>query len=684
MELSPSDAPVMPSDAQRAHARARHLVCLHAGLAGKPFIGRKVFGEEGDERFEGETVDMRGVQVSPHFATADYTSANRYHSGRRLTDHSISVGHIVADWDFYRDGLPYSDRDAGEVMDILSAAMIEAGVPLPSYWLFSGRGLQAVWVTTGAKGFALARVRAVYEALHGPALATNGMPVPTKRRSDARIDAHERRMLPLWRANRACGLDGTCKDAARIIRLAGSIHAKSGRVAALLAPATFEDVERISFHDLADAVLPYTRAEIQALREARAAGADIDEAVEAKPRKVSTGPRRARTGYGGFRSEILADLYRMRDAGLIQKGRRELWVFHVANALCHIRGGNIEDWADEIGPHVGLSRREVLTALSSLAKRQERHERGETQTYGEREWSPLYHYGAAKMIREFKLTQEEAERAGLRMLRPSGTIAKTPAERKRAERDRKNPNRKTREDAKVRRTMMGVDALIGRAEGDTMVEMAAEYGLSVETVRKTMNALAASIGLPDISVASCKHYVDNLFWAPGGTDVSLKVDPVEADATEETSCENTNVTSHLIVDQGPVLSVPPSPEPAVAPGEVRVRRWTRLFATIETASAVWDWHWVLDTMFLPHTWETRAFQTSPGVSLPADRVLAEAALRDLEASVAAPVKRSRAPGRAVSDRRPRGSQRLRRTGYHSLPALDVDHRADLYRLASGG
>ncbi|MBE7201610.1 MAG: hypothetical protein INR70_27930, partial [Parafilimonas terrae] len=470
------------------------------------------------------------------------------------------------------------------------------------------------------------------------------------------------------------------------IRLAGSIHAKSGRVATLLAPDTFEDVERIAFHDFADAVLPYTRAEIQALREARAAGADIDEPFEAKPRKVSNGQKRARTGFGGFRSEVLADLYRMRDAGLITKGRRELWTFHVANALCHIRGGNIEDWADEIGPQVGLSRREVLTALSSLAKRQERHERGETQIHGEREWSPLYHYGAAKMISEFKLTQEEAERAGLRMLRPSGTIAKSAAERKRAERDRKNPGRKTRDDARRDRTMLAMGAMMARADGETLVEYAEEYGLSVETVRKAMGALAASIGLPDLSVASCKHYVDNLFWAPGGTDVSLKADSVEADATEETYRESTdtNVVSHLIVDQGPILSASPSPEPRVAPGEVLVTRWTAFFSTVETATGRWDWHRYRDTSWGVATWETIWDRTTVQAPLPSDQRLAEAARRDLEAAATPAPKSSRRPGRASPGRRPASSQRLRRTGYHSLPALDVDHRADLYRLASGG
>lgn len=133
--------------------------------------------------------------------------------------------------------------------ELVLQACARAGVPEPTVIAYSGRGLQIKWVLT--------------------------TPVPA-------------RALPRWKALRshlcACletlNADTNALDAARVLRLVGSINSKSGEVVrivhlayapSLLARLRADGVVTYDFETFADAVLPLSRAELDAARTERQA-----------------------------------------------------------------------------------------------------------------------------------------------------------------------------------------------------------------------------------------------------------------------------------------------------------------------------------------------------------------------------------------------------------------------------
>lgn len=646
-----------PCDATRAMLRADHLAWLHPkGSVGRVWIGRKAVDADGEEAFEGETVDPAAVTLSPAFANADYSSLNTFWGRRRSGDCLKSVGSLVLDFDFNKPGLSFDGWSPEAVRDVLVEAMDAAGVPLPSIWIATGRNLQATYGCEGVKAAAWARVEAIYDALHGPDLATNGMPKAKRRHADPELDAFEARMLPLWRVFRDAGLDRVCRDGARVVRLAGSVNAKSGTMARLLVLSQFGDAVRSDFHALADAILPLSRAEIlerrRARAEAKAAAPANDNVTPAKPRR-HTGPTGRWTG-------ILRDLHAWRDGmGAPPVGMRELWIFLTANATAHVRGGTREDWAAELAPLAGLSEREAFRALGTLDRRQRRHEAGETDEHKGVEQSPLYNYSAAKIVDLLDIQVEQAEAFGLRALFPGGGKAMTPAERQEAKRRRDGA--RAYDDLANERVWQGVAALTMRAEGLGVAAIASEVGCSRDTVIEAMRDASRVLGL--------NGAIDAETWL--AFDGSFETASAEAE-----SIEGVDGPSRFIVGSASRELPATLPEPAPA----RVTRVTPFHAVVETASAVWTWTRTENVGL--RGWD-EAWFLEVGIPTPADAAMADAARRELSGSVvAAPRRVRRAPSASKARRGVRGRQRASRP----LPvtAADRQREVELYREASGG
>ena len=108
-------------------------------------------------------------------------------------------------------------------------------VPLPTLILWTGRGLCVKWLT----------------------------------------DVLPKQAYPRWAAAQAAlvelfrdlGADASARDASRVLRLAGTHNHKSGQVCAPLWVNTFfGDVVRTTLDDLCNAILPFTRQELEQLR----------------------------------------------------------------------------------------------------------------------------------------------------------------------------------------------------------------------------------------------------------------------------------------------------------------------------------------------------------------------------------------------------------------------------------
>lgn len=666
---------ILPCRATRAHLSADHFAWLHGkGSVGRAWIGRKVVDCDG-ERFEGEMVDLSELCASTALVDAQYVSLNRFWGRRRSGECLKAVGNLALDFDYQAEGkgLPYEGWAPEAVQEILVAAIEAAGIPQPSIWVASGRGLQATWGCDGAKASAWPRVRAVYDALHGPALATNGLPMAKRKRADAKLDAFEARMLPMWRAFRDAGLDRVCRDGARVMRLVGAVNVKTGTMARLIAPTTFSDAIRYTFHALADAILPVARRELLERRKARAeasAAAANDNPAPAKPRRHA--------GPAGRWVGILRDLHAWRDGmGGPPKGKRELWAFLTANATAHVRGGRREDWAAELAPLAGLSEREVLRALGTLDRRQRRHEAGETDEYEGVEQSVLYNYGAPYMVDLLDIQVEQAEAFGLRALFPGGGKALTPAERQQARRRRLGIEAAT--DAADRRLWIGMYALGQRTDGMSLADICAHHDLGKDAVLAAMRLAADEYGLDGaIDVETLWSARETAVaevasrWAQTGSDAL-------ADATESgPEIEPVGFASRYIVGSALREARPASSPGAPAPGEVRVTRHTRVYAIVETATASYEWLRVEEAGGRLSHFEWTLLTAAATVSVE-DAALAEEARHALVSGSDRPARRSPRPERR---RGYRGRTEPVRTA--PLAPLDLAREAQLYSDASGG
>lgn len=651
----------VPCTATRALLRADHVAWLNPkGSVGRVWIGRKTIDADGDEIFVGETVDPAEAARSPAFADADYSSLNTFWGRRRSGECLKSVGSLVMDFDYNQTGLPFDGWAPEAVRDVLVAAIEAAGIPQPSIWVASGRNVQATYGCEGVKAAALARVEAVYDALYGPDLATNGMPKAKRKHDDAVLDAFEARMLPLWRTFRNAGLDRVCRDGARVVRLVGSINAKNGVMARLITPAAFADATRYDFHALANSILPRTRAEILELRRARA------EAKAAAPANDNPAPARPRRHAGptGRWVGILRDLHAWRDGlGAPPVGKRELWIFLTANATAHVRGGSREDWAAELAPLAGLSEREAFRALGSLDRRQRRHEAGETDEYQGVEQSVLYNHAAATIVDLLDIKVEQAEAFGLRALFPGGGKALTPAERQEARRRRAGAE--AFDEAVTERVWKGIAALTMRADGMGLDAIAAELGLrSRDPVIAAMRDASQALGLGGA--------IDAETWI--AFDASFEVSPAEAEAVEDV----VDGPSRYIVGSASRDARPAPDAPAIAAGTVRVIRHTALYAVVVTATGTWSWTRIEGATGVVRGWHDE-FRVESGMPLPADVALAEAALLELSAGRGpSPASARRSVSRRSRPARPAPAQPVR------LAPLDLQREAELYREASGG
>ncbi|KQU31087.1 hypothetical protein ASG63_16440 [Methylobacterium sp. Leaf94] len=650
----------LPSPASRAALRRAHLAALHPhGSVGRPFVGSKV-ERDGETRFEGVVGDLAECHAAVAAETT-FVSLNRFWGRSRAGSNLKSVASIAVDFDYFYDGLPYAHLPAEEVADMLVEAMVASGIPRPSIDVASGRGVQMSWIGDGAKASAWARVRAIYDALHGPQLDAAGNPVRSRRHKDDEVlAAFDDRMAPLWRIFRDCGLDRSVRDAARVVRLVGSVNARSGRMARLLFPSQFQDVQRYSLHALADAILPRSRAAILALREARAA-------AKAEQPANDNGARKVRRVPAGYWPTVLADLLRLRaHRGGIEQGKRRTWLFLTANAHAHVHGGCPADWATQFADLAGLSEGEARECLQSLGRRQQRNAAGERDTWGTKDWSALFNYSAEKMVDLMDIMVEEADAAGLRQLVPGGAIPRTDAERQADKRLRQGSE--TLADIAAQKVWDGIAALQMQDEG------------------MTLKAIATIVGRGRTSLLEAMREAKALLDSTPTGSVS------RADATEDRSAKVVRKSSRYMWSEGLREGPAPAPAPAAAPvlpsapvGTVTVRRWTRHHATVEAATGTWCWtvaeaeglyrhrdvYWDLDTGCTPSE---------------ADRALAEAARSDLDASLSQPV----AARPSTSRRRPAAARPVasqdRRTVPMPVRRVTGDERWEnsYWRASQGG
>jgi hypothetical protein len=327
----------------------------------------------------------------------------------------------------------------------------ERTIPHPSIVIHSGRGIYAKWI------------------LHGT--------IP-------------RQALPRWNRVQAelvtaferIGADPAAKDASRVLRIVGTVNTKSNEVVRVIHVTRGLDGEpvRYGFDDLADAVLPLARSDIEAARKARQGAKEARQ--EARLRLVyenrNTAGLRRFSGrqLAWHRLEDLRKLAEMR--GGVQEGGRMLWMFWSLNFLLLSGATNSAQMFHEaraLAREIGFLEGWNEGDLSTLYRKAQAFERGERIEHDGREYPPLYTPKNETLIEVFRITPDEERQ--LRTIISEGMARERDKERHTARRRAAGAVDRETYEAMARSNQERARAL--HAQGLSLRQIAQQIGVSV-------------------------------------------------------------------------------------------------------------------------------------------------------------------------------------------------------------
>lgn len=417
----------------------RHGEVLHSAGSARNHvvIARKLSGRGWRQR--AYKVEDLPDALSEMTGTEDaYISQGRFFGYRREVAQLAGISALWSDLDFYR--VPHlREMHPRGVLEEALPVLEREKVPEPSLAISSGRGLYLLWLHTEVPRQALPRWNACQ-----------------RRISEV--------LAPL-------GADATAKDAARVLRLAGTVNTKSGVVAEAIRPPG----EVWEFGDLADEVLPLTREELAEVRDLR-----IARAVKRPGRRLWT-PGRDLTIATLWEARLsdLQLLLRLRwDAEELPPGQRDEWLFLAACAMSWLAADSqvmrreLYSVAREVGHWPDA---ETTTRMQTLFKRMRMLERGEKVPYGGGEVDPRYRFRTQTIQDRLEITA--AEERHMRTL-----ISPAEGNRRRREKAREEGSL-SRKDYLDRAARRRLQARSMHEEGAPPEEIAASLGISSRTVQ---------------------------------------------------------------------------------------------------------------------------------------------------------------------------------------------------------
>jgi len=352
----------------------------------------------------------------------------------------INLGRITScyvDLDFYK--LNHSWRSPEHAAHDLLEHLTKYHIPLPSLIIDSGRGLQVKWVLEPLPARAFPRWELVQKSLAEHLLSF--------------------------------GADMRALDVSRVLRLVGTTNTRSGRIVKVIYADTVRPLE---FDTLADAVLPFTREELKAMREAR-------------PQFEQAPIKQSRVNYEtkGLRQLSVRTLWwdRLADlrtlvalrgwTGRVPEGHRDTFLWVACIALCwRMPLPWVRSELHEIGLEFASSMpvSERMAILTTTLARAEAAARGETIEFKGEMVDPRYRMSNQRLIELLEITPEE-ERQLTTMISKS-----TKRDREKKSNLRRAPGVIERgtylENAETKRAT----ARILKAQGKTWGEIAEELG----------------------------------------------------------------------------------------------------------------------------------------------------------------------------------------------------------------
>lgn len=365
------------------------------------------------------------------------------------------VGLLFVDLDTYASEL-MRHRSTTEQIQTLHFWCADNGIPLPSLVVFSGRGLQAKWLLSSALPCAaLPRWNACQKAL---------------------VEALE----PL-------GADRQARDASRVLRLVESVHSVSGqRVHVVDVQGSAGDPASYDFEFMAEQLLPFSRAELQQLREQRAAK---KEARQVKLALIAENPKAAIfKGYNGralswARLDDLRTLGKLRGGWVNEQGvsMRTAALHWQLNFLClsgAVSSATFHHEASELARQLDPSWKFAVEELGTLRAKAQAYAAGQAIEFNGRKWPALYTPKNQTLIDIFGIT--DAEQRQLRTIITPDLARERNTERERAKRRAAGVQERSEYLSGINDRRGQIRAL--KAEGVSVAEIARRLNVTRPTV----------------------------------------------------------------------------------------------------------------------------------------------------------------------------------------------------------
>lgn len=290
------------------------------------------------------------------------------------------------------------------------------------------------------------------------------------------------------------GSDKAALDAARVFRVAGSLNSRADPLDAEVRPiwcnGSAGEPFRHVFSDLADEVLPHTRAELASLSAERA---------KRKAGGRDTGRPAQTLTVATWAETMLSDLQRLRahryPEGAIRPGERDRWLFCAATAMAWLCPHQVLERELSALAHeaAGWQGKETRSRMSSALARARMAAAGQRLEWDGREVDPRYRMQASTVIEWLEIEPGEMREAGLRMLVDTERAREVAAERQRDSRRRKGAQDRTA--VQAARLELGRKARFLQArEGLTVRDLADKLGMSAFQISKAIAEANAKDG----------------------------------------------------------------------------------------------------------------------------------------------------------------------------------------------
>lgn len=405
-------------------------------------VGMAILACRDGERWKEHAVSIRDLPYVARYLLKRqdvYISQNRFDGRFRRISTLKQLNALWVDLDYYRNP-ELAGLHPWKVLELVLELLEREGIPAPSFAVATGRGLALVW-------------------LHSP--------VP--RAALPRWNACQQR---LYEVLKELGADPMARDAARVLRLIGTINSKTGSVVEALTPAE----DPWPFDRLADAILPLSRAEIRDLRVARALRG-----------KTLVRPPQAFTEATLWEARLsdLQKLLWLRWFGRLPPGQRDAWLFIAGVAmswLCipQVLQRELFALAHEVG---GWDEKEAKTRLHAVLKRAHMAARGETVEWMGQRIDPRYRFTNETIIEWLQITPEEQEQLSV----IKDEKGQRELNRLRQERFRREAGALPREEYLARAEMRRQEVLRLRQEGMSIRQIAEKIGLSKSQVHRILS-----------------------------------------------------------------------------------------------------------------------------------------------------------------------------------------------------